>query len=154
MTTELVENILRALHKESAMFDSDKMNLPKDLLPVSRVMVRALTCRNYNAEQMENLFGYVREVQNLWQSNANPKKSSHAGVYYLVLAYRELEAQKILGRDGRILRSRDFATSNKLNGFLCRPIGCGPIILQNTVEFRKLAGSSDSIKSCALKERS
>jgi len=71
----------------------------------------------------------------------------------LVLAYRELEAQKILSRDGRILRAKDFAISDKLNGFLCRPIGCAPTILQNTLEFKRLANSSGLINSCALKER-
>ena len=124
------------------MFNSDKVDLPKDLLPVSRVMARALVCQNYNEENMKKLFAYVREAQNIWQKRQNPKESSDAGVYYLVLAYRELEAQKILGRDGRILRPQEFAASDKMNGFLCRPRGCAPIVLQKTAEFQKMMNPS------------
>ena len=134
------------------MFNSDQVDLPKDLLPVSRVMVRALTCRNYNQEHMEHLFAYVREAQNLWQTKQDPQQSSDAGVYYFVLALRELEAQKILSHDGRILRPQEFATSDKMNGCLCRPRGCAPVILQKTAEFQKMMNPSGLTNSRQPKE--
>ncbi|MBP5344390.1 MAG: hypothetical protein J6Y85_04915 [Alphaproteobacteria bacterium] len=123
--------------------DQNHIDLPDDLLPVSRVIARALMCPNYNSIQQEQLIAYVREAQNLWQ-NQQDAKESHA--YYLVAAYRDLEAQKVLSKEGRILRPSDFAKSDELNGFLCRPRGFAPIILQRTAEFVKLMNSPNAIR--------
>ena len=117
----------------------DQIYIPRDLLPVSRVMLRTLMQPSYDNDRKNQIVEYLREVQHLWQAKQDPKKASHAGAYYLILAYKDLEEKKIITSDGRILRPRDFATNKNLNGFWCRPIGFPPILFQKTAEFAKLA---------------
>ena len=125
----------------------DQIYIPRDLLPVSRVMLRTLMRPSYDNDRKKQIIAYLREVQHLWQEKQDPKKASHAGAYYLVLAYKDLEEKKIISPEGRILRPRDFVMNKNLNGAWCRPIGFPPLIFQESAEFVKLANRPNMIMS-------
>ena len=110
----------------------------KDLMPISRIVFRALMESNHIDAAQRQAVEFLQEAEELWQHKKTAQEYKHAGAYFLARTYQRLAKEKIIATDGRVLDGGALIDSKRLNGFLCRPRGFAPVNYQQTQTIRAL----------------
>lgn len=109
-----------------------------DLLPVSRVLFRAITESVSEKIYADTTIDFLKEAQAVWKGKKFGSECRNTGAIFLGYAFKYLESKSILNDDGKILDPVGFANSERLDGFLCRPHGFAPIDFGKTLAIKNL----------------